>query len=182
MKITSSISILASAVLLMTSCSKSVTNYQEESSATTEKTASDAVAESLSPSLSPASVVGTYSLRGSRTQYRGQANDQGDNISVIFDYAGTRPVTLSRTEKGLTCGYCSDGFVQKGWMYIIRIDPQSKQILLTPNAKMLAEIQPNSFETLYASYDPIFKSFSFQTRYTATDGNENEVVDLLNKQ
>ena len=182
MKITSTVSMLAGAVLLMTSCSKSVTNYREEASVTTEKTVPGAATESLSPSLSPASVIGNYSLRGSRTQYRGQANDQGDNISVIFDYAGTRPVTLSRTDKGLTCGYCSDGFVQKGWMYIIRIDPQSKQILLSPNDKMLAEIKPNSFETLYAAYDPVYQSFSFQTRYTATDGNENEVVDLLNKQ
>lgn len=170
-------------VLAMTSCEKNANDMPQNLTESTEKAAVNQPSDlSITSPYSPYKILGLYSLRGSRTKYRGQANQNGDNIIVIYDYFGEKTIETSRSDKGFTCGYGEPNLTSLGWKYIIRYNPISKQILLSPNDTMAAAIKPDSFEALAAVYDPALHSFTFQTRYTDTDGNENEVLDILNKE
>lgn len=135
----------------------------------------------ISLAISPSGILGTYSVRGSRTVYRGQANDNGDNIILSIDYINEKKILPSPETKSLTCGYGETNFVNQGWKYLIRYNKATGKITLAPNDVMAAAIKPNSFECLSASYDAVYKQFFFQTRFTNLDGNENEVVDILAK-
>ncbi len=170
-------------ILGLASCSKNLNSEPQASPASTEKTVPASISSEDITSAGPLSnVLGNYSLRGSRTKYRGQANAQGDNIILILDYFGERIIEPLRSEKALTCGYGEPNLTSQGWKYVIRYNPAKKEILLSPNDTMAAAIKPNSFEQLAAVYDARFGSFTFQTRYTDSDGNENEVIDILNKE
>ncbi len=170
-------------VLAVTSCEKNVSNVPQNSAEGAEKTAIDLQSgQNVTFPYAPYKILGLYSLRGSRTKYFGQANDNGDNIMVIYDYFGEKKIETSRSDRGFTCGCGEPNLTSLGWKYVIRYNPVSKQILLSPNDTMAAAIRPNSFEALAAVYNPASQSFTFQTRYTDTDGNENEVIDILNKE
>ncbi len=177
------LSLATVSMLILAGCSKNISSTPEAASLSTEKAVTEsATSGSITSAFSPYKVLGNYSLRGSRTKYRGQANDQGDNIILSIDYIGERTVETLRDEKALTCGYGETNYVNMGWQYIIRYNPKTKEILLSPNDTMAAAIAPNSFEMLYAAFDPVSHSFTFQTRFTDTDGNENEVLDILSKE
>ncbi len=169
-------------ILAITSCRKDAGLPVMTESATDKVSEASVAGESLAAAFSPYQVLGNYSLRGSRTKYRGQANENGDNISVIFDYFGERTLTELRSDKAVTCGYGEPNLTSQGWKYVIRYNPATKQILLSPNDTMAASIKRGSFEVLAAVYAPAYGSFTFQTRYTDKDGNENEVIDILNKE
>ena len=169
-------------ILGLASCSKNISIEPQVASANSEKTTGSIAGTDMTSANPLNKVLGDYSLRGSRTKYRGQANDEGDNIIVILDYFGDRTIEPLRSEKALTCGYGEPNLTSQGWKYIIRYNPKTKEILLSPNDTMAAAIKPHSFEQLAAVYDAAFGSFTFQTRYTDTEGNENEVIDILSKE
>ena len=180
---TIALSIVSVSILGLASCSKNISSSPQVSLTSTNKSTTDPLTnQSITTAFSSFQVLGLYSLRGSRTKYRGQANPDGDNIIVIYDYFGEKTIETSRADKSLTCGYGEPNLTSQGWKYIIRYNPMKKEILLSPNDTMAAAIKPSSFETLAAVYDPLYHSFTFQTRYTDTDGNENEVIDILNKE
>jgi len=175
---------IALATLLITgmiSCRKEAV---QDTSATNSAVNSDVTAgESILRVINLRSVLGEYSTRGSRTVYDGQANSNGDNITVIIDYFGVKKILPSADKKHLTCPYGEGKYVNRGWKYIIGYDFKRKQLTLAPNDAMAAEIVPGSFETLYAAYDAASNSFVFQTRFTALEdkGNESEVIEPLVK-
>ena len=123
-------------------------------------------------------IIGNYSVRGSRTVYRGVKD--GDNIKLSLDYINEkRIVPLSKQDSSLTCGYGETGYVNKGWKYIITYDKATGQIKLAPNDVMAAAITPGSFQTLYTYYDPVFRTFNFQTIFNDLNGDDNEVFEIL---
>lgn len=163
----------------MVSCKKeAVQNSTVSTSETTTLTGSDSIFRALN--FLP---IGTYSTRGSRTVYDGQANKNGDNIKVIMDFFVNKKIVPAADKKHLTCLFGYGYYMDKGWKYIIGYDFKNKQLTLEPNDVMAAEIEPGSFEVLYAAYDASSKSFVFQTRFTALEdkGNESEMVEPLAK-
>ncbi len=177
------LSFLSAGILLLSSCEKKDVGLPEIETASTEKPVPESITnQNAATAFLPNKVLGLYSLRGSRTKYRGQANENGDNIILSLDYFGERTVVVSKADKVLTCGYGEPNLTNQGWKYVIHYNTSTKEIILTPNDTMTAAIKPNSFEMLYAVYNPVYHSFTFQTRYTDTDGNENEVLDILNKE
>lgn len=163
-----------------TACKKE--SVQQNSVDTNTMSAAVTSSDSIAKAINPFEILGEYSVRGSRTIYNGQANEEGDNIRLILDYFGTKKILPSADKKHLTCPYGEGGLADKGWKYIIGYDFKHKKITLEPNSAMAAEIVPGSFETLYADYSAAYNSFTFQTRYTLKkDGNESEVIEPLAK-
>ncbi len=166
--------------ILLFSCSKEVTSKPQVAAVST--TSADAAMKSsaISTAISALGVLGKYYDRGSRTLYRGQEN--GDNIILSIDYFNDKKIVPSLDNKSLVCGYGETNYVNMGWQYIIRYNPKTKEILLSPNATMAAAIQPGSFENRFALYDAASHTFNFLTRFTDRNRNENEVFDILTKE
>lgn len=176
--------VCAALSLLIVSCSKEANTApkptQQSVTATTELMKSNDVSKSISAS----GVTRTYNVRGSRTQFRGLANEAGDNVVLSLDYAGVKDIKASKSDKGLVCNY-GEPFrgTDLGWQYIIGYDKATKTITLAPNDAMIAGIVAGSFKTLYVYYDAPTKNFTFITRYVdAVTGNESEVTDILTQQ
>ncbi len=127
--------------------------------------------------------TGQYSTRGSKTVYDGEANKDGSNIKVIIDFFATKKIVPAADKRHLTCPFGYGYYTDKGWKYIIGYDFKRRQLTLAPNDVMAAEIEPGSFETLYAAYDASSKSFVFQTRFIALEdnGDESEMIEPLAK-
>ncbi len=58
--------------------------------------------------------------------------------------------------------------------HLISYDKVTGIITLEPNAAMIADIVPGSFETRCSSYNPKTKEVSFVTRFTALSNKGNE--------
>lgn len=162
------------------SCTKKVTDNPQPAVVSTASSADAMKSSAISTAISPFGILGKYYDRGSRTVYRGQ--EAGDNVILSIDYFNDKKITPSLDNLSLVCGYGETNFVNMGWQYVIRYNPKTREILLSPNAVMAAAIQPGSFETRYAIYDASSKTFNFVTRFTAKDGNESEVFDILTKE
>jgi len=134
----------------------------------------------ISNAISPSGILGTYGDRGSRTLFRGKAGV--DNAILSLDYFNSKKLVPSRDDKALVCGYGETNFVNQGWQYVIRYNFQKGEITLAPNDVMAAAIQPNSFKTVLAIYDPYSKTFNFMTSFMDKNGNENQVMDILTKE
>ena len=163
-----SIAMLAPALLV--SCKKEVATETNAAVASTISADESALAGNT--------IIGNYSVRGSRTSYNGSASDTTATYSL--DYRWEKKLKRA-TDESLMCNYGDAGLWQQGWGYIISVDKTTRQIMLAPNDAMAAAIQPGSFQTTSTSYDPVYKTFNFLTKYTDLEGNDNEVFEILTK-
>ncbi|TKK64275.1 hypothetical protein FC093_22870 [Ilyomonas limi] len=167
--------------IVLVSCKKEAVSTPEPAVSTASQASATAMRSSeISTAISPFGVLGKYFDRGSRTLYRGKAGV--DNAILSLDYFNEKKVVAAFDTKSLTCGYGETNLVNKGWKYLIRYDMKKGEITLAPNDVMAADIQPNSFKTLTATYDAASKTFNFMTRYTDKDGNDNDVFDIMTKE
>ena len=172
------------ACALLTSCSKEAVTKSgtEVSNPATDKTVSSA--SSISDIAAPVGFLGVYSVRDSKTIYKGQANADGSNEFIHLDYIDVpKTLSLAPDNKHLTMPYGPSNYVDSGWAYLISYDKATNIITLEPNAAMIADIVPGSFETRYSSYNPKTKEGSFLTRFTALSdkGNETEISEYFYK-
>lgn len=166
--------------IMVVSCKKEQTHTNAiNSSSVSELSATDSILKAISPGY----ILGEYSSRGSRTVYDGEANDNGDNIKLILDFFATKTMTVAPDKKHLTIPFGEGKYTSRGWAYIIGYDFKKHSITVEPNDIMKREIQLGSFEALYATYDPQYQSWTFQTRFIALDdhGNESEVIEPMGK-
>ena len=166
--------------ILLVSCKKEQTNKNAiKSSSNSELSVTDSILKAISPGY----ILGEYHSRGSRTVYDGQANDNGDNIKLILDFFATKTMTVAPDKKHLTIPFGEGKYTDRGWAYIIGYDFKKHSITVEPNDIMKCEIQPGSFEALYAAYERQYQSWTFQTRFIALEdhGNESEVIEPFGK-
>jgi hypothetical protein len=168
------------AVIVFAGCKKEETGTQ---AITPAPNVALSTTDSILQAIAPGYILGEYSVRGSRTVYNGQANDNGDNIRLSLDYFGVKNMTIAPDKKHLYLPFGEGKYVDRGWAYLIGYDFKKGVITLEPNDKMKAGIVPGSFENLYADYLPVYQSWTFQTRFTALEdkGDESEVIEPLSK-
>lgn len=174
----------AFACLLLTNCSKEAVSKSEPTVSTSASDKTAPLTDAIVNDLAPNGVLGQYMVRDSKTIYRGQANSQGSNEIIHLDYIEV-PKTLSvaADKKHLTMPYGPSNYVDSGWAYLINYDKVTNIITLEPNAAMIADIEPGSFETLLATYNPKTKEGNFATRFTALSdkGNETQITEYFHK-
>ena len=161
--------------MVLFSCKKEAVSTPQMVANTTEMKSN-----TISTAIAPSGVLGNYFNRGSRTVFRGKAGD--DNAILSLDYINDKKLKPSLDDKGLVCGYGETNFVNQGWQYVVRYNLQKGEITLAPNDVMAAAIQPNSFKTYAAIYDPFTHTFNFLTSFMDKNGNENQVMDILTKE
>lgn len=166
--------------LLLTSCTKDAVVPPSQTTANRTAETTRTTSDAISTAISPTGVLGTYLVRDSKTIFIGQANSTGSNEFIHLDYIDVPKKLLATADKKhLTMPYGPSNYVDSGWAYIIDYNVATKAITLTPNAAMIADIVPGSFETLFTFYDPKGKSGTFVTRFTALSdrGNETEISE-----
>ncbi len=172
---------------LFASCSKEIAVKQSSLSSTKNVSLSSKSAvssQAVSSAVDPSGFLGVYLVRDSKTIFIGQANPKGTNEFIHLDYIDVpKTISAAADKKNLTMPYGPSNYVDSGWAYIIGYDAAAKTITLAPNAAMIADIVPGSFETRFVAYDPKSKAGTFVTRFTSLsdNGNETEISENFYK-
>lgn len=173
-KLSASFLSILSAIFLLSSCAKEDMKPQ----AVSTNTVSNATT-----ATGPKQFLGVYNVRDAKTIFIGQANPKSSNVLIHLDYLDVqKTMSLTADKKHFTMPYGPSNYVDSGWAYIIDYNAKTKEVSLAPNAAMIADIIPGSFETRFATYDPATQEGTFVTRFTTlsdVNGNEVEVSENL---
>ena len=158
--------------VIFTSCSKEVTKSNVQNEASVSSVQSSAL---ISDSAAVKFFKGSFSCRGSRTDYRGSVTDTTATISL--DYFLEKKFTPAGQNK-LLLDYADGGLSNKGWKYVVTIDKRTGNISIAPNDVMDAAIVPGSFNVVYVAFDKYSSTFNF---FTEAKEAKNNIVHQVNE-
>jgi hypothetical protein len=168
---------ILSGAIVFASCSKEVTRSNVQNEASVSSVQSPAL---ISDSAAIKFFKGSFSCRGSRTDYRGSVTDTTATISL--DYFLEKKFTPAAQNR-LLLNYADGGLSSKGWKYVVTIDKRTGNISLAPNDIMAAEIIPGSFNVVYVAFDKYNRTFNFLTEAKEAKNNiVHQVNEIITRQ
>lgn len=121
-----------------------------------------------------------FGSRGSRTDFRNEVTDTTAIISL--DYFIEKKFIPAGKNK-VMMNYADGGLTNRGWKYILTIDPKTGSLSLAPNEVMASQIVPGSFKVLTVTFDRYTSTFNFFTEAKEASNNiVHQVFEIVTKQ
>ncbi|HEX5152037.1 MAG TPA: DUF1735 domain-containing protein [Parafilimonas sp.] len=118
--------------------------------------------------------AGIYNSSGTKTLYNGNASDSSVDTTINFSLVKSLiPAGIATSE----IDYADLG--ANGWKYILKISPETGLFSVEANTVILNSVQPDSFEVLSSTFDPVTKVVYIKTSYKNLSGNERIVEESL---